>query len=231
METDFIYWRHPTPPGIKVEEVSGGEDKSGKLWRSLAMQVYCENGKEGFREIDHFPSGAPYIEGSSERISVTHTDGLLAVATLPPTPEATLAEYAPRTAMGIDAERADRDQVLRLRERFLSPRELEMIKSDDLEANITAWTAKEALYKAALTPGLDFREGIHILRLPVPADPESWVEELRQKGSRTNGPAYGEAVVESKEGEKREMLLYSYRSEGCIVTLAYSPKAATFRKA
>lgn len=28
-DSDFIYWRHPTVPGIKVEEVSGG-DKIGR---------------------------------------------------------------------------------------------------------------------------------------------------------------------------------------------------------
>ena len=39
MNDDFIYWRHPTPPGIKVEEVSGCASRSGRVWREMAMQI------------------------------------------------------------------------------------------------------------------------------------------------------------------------------------------------
>lgn len=151
METEFIYWRHPTPVGIKVEEISGMENKSGKLWRDMAMQIYCENGVDGFREIGHFANGAPFLFGLTSRISVTHTAHLLAVATLPKTPEANLSQFAPRTAMGIDAERLDREQVLRVRDKFLSDEEKAIVSEDSLEANIIAWTSKEALYKAAMT--------------------------------------------------------------------------------
>ena len=56
MEDEFIYWP-PPPVGIKVEEISGMESKSGIIWRELAMQIYCENGRGGFREIGHFPNG------------------------------------------------------------------------------------------------------------------------------------------------------------------------------
>lgn len=38
METEFIYWRHPSLPGIKVEEVSGGEDRQGNVWLEMARQ-------------------------------------------------------------------------------------------------------------------------------------------------------------------------------------------------
>lgn len=167
METEFIYWRHPTPVGIKVEEISGMENKSGKLWRDMAMQIYCENGVDGFREIGHFANGAPFLFGLTSRISVTHTAHLLAVATLPKTPEANLSQFAPRTAMGIDAERLDREQVLRVRDKFLSDEEKAIVSEDSLEANIIAWTSKEALYKAAMTEGLDFRNDITIKSLPA----------------------------------------------------------------
>lgn len=231
METDFIYWRHPTPPGIKVEEISGREDMSGELWRKMAMQVYSENGKDGYREVDHFPSGAPFLEGSDERISISHTKGLLVVATLPRTPEITLNTFNPRSAMGIDAERADREQVLKLRERFLNKEELAMIDAESVEANITAWTVKEALYKAALTPGLDIRESIIIKRLPVAATTEEWVTELKKSGDIDKvSKAYGEAEIILPDSGIQPMKLYSYRSDDCIVTLAYSPKTATFIK-
>lgn len=166
MEDEFIYWHHNTPVGIKVEEISGMESKSGRIWEAMAKQIYCENGRDGYRDIGHFANGAPFLFGQLTRISLTHTDHLLAVATLPKTPEANLANFAPRTALGIDAERNDRQQVLKVRDRFLSDEEKELVPADDLEANIIAWTAKEALYKAGMTEGLDLRTDIVIRQFP-----------------------------------------------------------------
>ena len=100
METEFIYWRHPSLPGIKVEEVSGGEDRQGNVWLEMARQIYCENGKDTYREIGHFHNGTPFLYGEQGRISVTHCRGLLAVATLPPTPEVELGVFSERTALG-----------------------------------------------------------------------------------------------------------------------------------
>ena len=224
MEKEFIYWRHPSLPGIKIEEVSGGEDKSGKLWKEMAYQLYCENGKGNYREIGHFHNGAPFLFGEESRISITHTDHFLAVATLPPTPEVELSEFNRRSAMGIDAERADRTQVLKIRDRFLSDKELEMIPADDLRMNVMAWTVKEACYKALMTEGLDFRKDIRIEKMPgiSPAvtvySPKEFPEIV-----------YGKAICR-REDEEVELTLFTYESEGNIVTLAYSPKCAKFSK-
>lgn len=214
------------------------ENKSGKLWRDMAMQIYCENGVDGFREIGHFANGAPFLFGLTSRISITHTAHLLAVATLPKTPEANLSQFAPRTAMGIDAERLDREQVLRVRDKFLSDEEKAIVSEDSLEANIIAWTSKEALYKAAMTEGLDFRNDITIKSLPaidrqmnLPGAPapvigkaQVLVADMRNHQDESPATEIRKEVV--------EMELYSYESEGCCVTIAYSPKCAKFgRKA
>ena len=79
---DFVYWRHPTLPCIKVEEITEGDDYKGPAWMDMARQIYGENGKENYREIRHFDNGAPYVAGSMARISLTHCPGLLAIATL-----------------------------------------------------------------------------------------------------------------------------------------------------
>lgn len=200
-------------PGIKVEEITGYEQKSGRVWVELAKQIYNENGVGGYRTISHYESGAPYLEGEAVRISVSHTEHILVVASLAKTPEIDLSEYNPRTALGVDVESAEREQVIRLRERFLNTEELAMVSADDLEANILAWTAKEALYKAALTAGLDFRTQILITSLP---DIETEKE--------------GRAVVKFDDKNCADFLLHSYKSENYIVTLAYSPKCATFKK-
>lgn len=213
METDFIYWRHTTPPGIKIEEISGGEDKSGRLWEMLARQVYSENGKDGYRAITHTASGAPLLDDEPVRISISHAGHLLVVASLPRTPEADLSVFSPRTALGVDTERADRAQVLAVRERFLDNSELPLVAAEDVVAHIIAWTCKEALYKAALTDGLDLRANIRIRRLPDPAN-----------GSE------GEATVIMPSGENIPFQLFSYYSDDYIVTLAYTSRSATFKK-
>lgn len=222
METEFIYWRHHTLPGIKVEEVCGGEDRSLKLWIEMAYQVYSENGKEGYREIGHFRNGAPFLVGETGRISITHTGRFMAVATLPDTPEVDLSVFSERAALGIDAERADREQTLRVREKFLSNQEQQMIDKDDVKMNVMAWTAKEALYKAAMQEGLDFKNDIRILSLPkigpaVPVYDKNEFDPIRT----------GEAVVKIEDKEY-PFVLYTYESEGNIVTLAYSPRCAKF---
>lgn len=225
MEQDFIYWRHRTPVGIKVEEISGGARfTSMSTWLEMARQVYCENGRDGYRSLEHYDNGAPYLEGEQTRISITHCPGLLAVATLPKTPEADLRLFTLRTAMGIDAERRDRRKVLDVRERFLSAEELDLVPADDLVAHISAWTAKEALYKAALTPGLDWRQDIILLSLPQPM--------TVTKGA--DGPprfhfATGQARLVI-EGVSHDMELFCYDSDDFRITLAYSPKCAKFMK-
>lgn len=222
METEFIYWRHHTLPGIKVEEVCGGEDRPVKLWKEMAYQVYSENGKDGYREIGHFRNGAPFLMGESGRISITHTGRFLAVATLPPTPEVDLSVFSERAALGIDAERSDREQTLKVRAKFLSDAEQLIVDEDDVKQNVLAWTVKEALYKAAMQPGLDFIEDITILSLPkigpaVPVYDKAEFDPIRT----------GEATVRI-DGSGYRFVLYSYESEGNIVTLAYSPHCAKF---
>lgn len=231
---EHVYWRHPTVPGIKVEEVSGECPKGmGKVWLDMARQIYCENGKEAYREIGHFKSGAPFLYGDASRISVTHCDGLLAVATLPPTPEVDLSTFSERAAVGIDAERSDREQVLKIRERFLSAEELSMIPADDLVLNVQAWTLKEAAYKALLEEGLDFHAEIIIKSLPK-FGPPTPVYDKRDFGlpdiaKELPEEFFGE-VKALVRGEEVGLRVYSYLSDDFVVTLCYSPRCAKFGK-
>ncbi len=213
MEEEFVYWRHKTPVGIKVEEICGGCHYTGRVWEEMARQIYCENGREAYREIGHFADGAPFLYGEENRISISHCAGLYVVATLPPTPEVELSEFSRRACLGIDAERSDREQVIKLRERFLSESELAMIPADDVKANIIAWTVKEAAYKAAMQAGLDLRTQIRIDKMP----------QLNSLGHAT-------LVMDEIAGTEEPLELYTYESEGCTVTIAFSPQSAKFGK-
>lgn len=234
MEQDFIYWRHPGLTGIKVEEITGGERYEGSTWLDMAYQIYCENGKDGYREIGHFPNGAPFLFNSNGRISITHCRGLLAVATLPDTPEVSLAEYSDRAAMGIDAERRDRAQAAKLRDRFLNSSELDMIPADNVELNVLAWTIKEAVYKAGFSSGVDFRDNILIEKLPKfgPAVPVYDIKEFDYDGSGRGFVEnyYGQAVLIRPDGERVPFIIYSYLSDEFLITLAYSPRSARYKK-
>lgn len=203
----------------------GAEDKSGRLWKDMALQVYCENGKESYREIGHYKNGAPFLNGEECRISISHASRLLVVATLPSTPEVDLAVFSVRAAMGVDTERKDREQVLKIRDRFLSADEQAMIAADDVLASVIAWTVKEAVYKAAMTEGLDWREDIRIKEMPQPG-PAVTVYDKQEFPQIV----YGRATARIPEIGETEFTLYCYESEEHIVTLAYSPKCAKFTK-
>lgn len=215
--------------GVKLEEVTGGEDKKGKLWIEMAEQIYCENGKDEFRILGHFSSGAPFLKDSDQRISISHCDGMLVVATLAETPDAEFSHFSPETALGVDAERADRKQVVKLRERFLCEEELKLISADSVEANIIAWTAKEALYKAALMEGLDFRKQIIIDKLPVAADISEWLQAYFTGRKSEINTDYGHARVIFPDGNEVEFNLYSYLSEGRIITVAFTLESKRFK--
>lgn len=102
--------------------------------------------------IAHHPSGAPYIIGSDASVSISHSRGYAAVA------------YSSAAIVGVDIEEP-RQQIARVAPRVLSDEEIARYSSPELL--LRAWTLKEALYKAALTPGLDFRKDIC---LPLPPD-------------------------------------------------------------
>lgn len=234
MEEEMIYWRHPSLPCIKIEEITEGARYKGSTWLDVARQIYCENGAEDYREIGHYPSGAPFLYGSESRISISHCPGLLVVATLAPVPDADMSVYSDKTALGVDAERRDREQVLKLRERFLNEEELEMIPENDVEANILAWTIKEACYKATLTEALDFRRDILIRRMPRigPAVPVYDIAEYDYsgKGEGFTENDYGRASVMLPAGKEIELEIYSYYSDSFVITLAYTPESSRYNK-
>ena len=220
---EFVTWRHKTLVGIKVDEVFGMDSKNGKVWVEMAKQIYSELGEPNYRIIEHFSNGAPRLDNYPGRISLTHTSHFLAVASLPKTPEVNIDCFNSRTAMGIDAEPLDRAQVVKVRNKFLSEKELDLIPENNLQDNILAWTSKEALYKAAFIEPLDFRNALEILKLPT-------LQDDPVNGSLDK---LGEAMIhfpEDSNMDSQVMKLFSYSSYDCCVTIAFSPKCARFGK-
>ena len=100
--------------------------------------------------LEHTDQGAPYVRGLDVNISITHTPRLVALA------------IDDCQVIGLDAEQADRRQVLRVRSKFLNAVEQQFIDPDDLAAHVVAWTAKEAVIKAERNSAIDWTEGIRL---------------------------------------------------------------------
>ena len=96
----------------------------------------------------HDKQGAPEVEGTDVNISISHTPQLVVLA------------CNKNQVVGIDAEQCDRQQVLRVRDKFLNANEKQFICPDDLPSHVLAWTAKEAIIKAERNSALDWTNGI-----------------------------------------------------------------------
>lgn len=88
------------------------------------------------------PDGSPQLVGSRAHISVSHSRHWVAVA------------VDSRSLIGIDIEEYRMAQLRRVADKFLSETE----KALWAEKLTEAWTCKEAVYKAALTPGLALKD-------------------------------------------------------------------------
>lgn len=121
------------------------------LVRSLIAEAYAPAAAP---TLTHHPSGAPALEATTASISITHSRAMAAVAIDPK-----------GRPLGIDTDTTDRTRTLhRVAQRYLSAAQMvEWAASPHLL--LLAWTLKEALYKAALTPGVELSE----LPLPPPS--------------------------------------------------------------
>lgn len=228
--SDFMYERVMAPCGIAIEEIYGADEKSAKVWKLFAMQIFSE-AEADYRSIEHFENGAPYLMGLPQRISVSHTSHCLVVASLPKTPDIELSEVNVRTALGIDLEKSDRAQILKIKEKFLCKDELLLLPSiediekataEEIELYILAWTCKEAIFKAAMGEASDWKNDYRIKELPVIAD------DLSQATLEKNGKAT--VIFQKKDPHEIELLLSSWRFKGHIVTLAFSSKIARYQR-
>ena len=121
-------------------------------------------------ELSHTGQGAPMVAGSDMNITISHTMRLVVLA------------LNGSHVIGVDAELCDRQQVIRVRDKFLNSSEKQFIVPNDLAAHIIAWTAKEAVIKAECNSALDWTEGICLE--PFTPDPVETVFKASCKSRR-----------------------------------------------
>lgn len=124
---------------------SFGSEQRRREWLTWRAVVRRELGSEA--TIAYNEQGAPFVEGSSLYLSVSHARDCVAVL---------LSDER----CGVDMERTDR-RFERVKAKYLAPEEETL--STDPHFLAIAWCAKEALYKYAGVEGLSFAEDIRIL--------------------------------------------------------------------
>lgn len=121
--------------------ISSIDKHSDRLWvERMAVQELLDTALGSSATIAHHPDGKPYlIDHPAVYISITHTEGLVALA---------LSD----SPIGIDAEPYG-DQVERVSSRFCLASELEYhLDKLHLHPFLTLWSAKESLYKRVNPP-------------------------------------------------------------------------------
>lgn len=125
---------------IYIAPIGATSESRREREREAVAQLIRRNLGEDVR-VDHRPDGSPVAVGYVGEISISHSRDHVVVAT------------HPRLRIGVDVE-LPRRQLERIRPKFLSETEL----CESLDDLLHAWTAKEAVYKAAGTVGLSLTE-------------------------------------------------------------------------
>lgn len=133
----------------KIESISSSRRRSEIVTTHLMIKEHIGD----HAVLLHDQYGAPLIEGEKCHISISHSSTHVALA------------INHNHRIGIDIENW-REQLVKVRNRFLSSRELELFNTPQLL--LQAWTAKEALYKVAQSPGISFASDII---LPTDSNP------------------------------------------------------------
>lgn len=116
--------------------------------RILLRELY---GKEAV--IGHRNSGKPFLLDTNIHITISHTQGYIALG------------ICPSSDIGIDIEYRS-DRILRIQDRFLSDYEkswcLSSSRQDTVTKLLLCWTAKETLYKILDRSGINISHDITI---------------------------------------------------------------------
>lgn len=98
--------------------------------------------------VMYTPEGKPYLANNSHQISISHTQGYIAVM------------LHPTLAVGIDIEQRSA-KIMKVYSRFLGEKEQQHFCIDEKSLQI-AWSAKEALYKVIGKEAVDFANQLYL---------------------------------------------------------------------
>lgn len=116
---------------VSLQGISNPTRQKERLASRLLIETLCGT----YCEVAYRSNGEPYLVGSTQHISISHTKNYVAVAIAP-------------CRVGIDIEYKS-DRVLRITEKFLNTTETSKLAqaTDKISTALLFWCAKEALYK------------------------------------------------------------------------------------
>ncbi|MBP8850230.1 MAG: 4'-phosphopantetheinyl transferase superfamily protein [Breznakibacter sp.] len=137
-----------TLPSVKlkaeIDSFSRENRKIEKLVATHLANTLCLRSVE----IGYYSSGAPFIVDSDMKISITHTQGWVAV------------QISTQFQPGIDIEYKS-DRILRIAHKFVSTSELNYVEENNkVDYFNIIWCSKEVLFKVAQREGVDFIENL-----------------------------------------------------------------------
>lgn len=113
--------------------------------RVLIQQIFGDSSL-----LAYHPNGAPYLQHFNGHISISHTRSCVALG------------IHPSQKIGIDVENKT-EKICRIQKKFINTDEAEQLSPQDPVTGITfLWSAKESLYKALQSTGVDFRAHLHV---------------------------------------------------------------------
>lgn len=104
------------------------------------------------KHIVHLPSGKPYCPDGNFHLTISHTQGYVAVG------------ICPTAEVGIDIEYLS-SRVLKVTDKFLSSEEIAQLPQSQEAKTIQAllaWSAKETAFKVLGESGVDFSKHLHL---------------------------------------------------------------------
>lgn len=122
-------------------------ERRRKEWLTSRVLLKALTGDEP--HVAYHPDGAPFLPNMPLSISISHTEGYVAI----------LLRHG---TAGIDIERRH-PRILNVRRRFLSPEEDEAVPCDNaMTYLLICWCAKEAVFKMIRKGNVDFASHIFI---------------------------------------------------------------------
>jgi len=122
------------------------EKKKAQWLASRCLIRYMLNTPE-FVLMKATEAGKPFFPELNHHVSVSHSGNYAA------------AMISLNRSVGMDIETVT-DKILLIHHKFVNEQESEFVKSDDVMANIVAWSAKETLFKWYGKGQVDFRRNI-----------------------------------------------------------------------
>ncbi len=147
---NFILNEHVRNTHLFDEEISAITQIKNETKKLEFYAVrYLRNFKQINLPISYNANGAPFFNGSTTKISISHSKELAVIA-LAPTP------------VGVDIELIT-ERIVRIKDRFVSAAELNLFEVKNAKTYTIIWTIKEVLYKLSDLKQINFLADMNLL--------------------------------------------------------------------